>query len=71
MLFIIRDMQGGDKMACSSLSYSNKINRLCRKCDVQGQNSGNPHIKCNNIKMKNIRKMVMQNNNEQLKALNQ
>ena len=32
--FIIRDMQGGDKMACLSLSYSNKIYSLCRKCDI-------------------------------------
>ena len=69
--FIIRDMQGGDKMACSSPSYSNKINRLCRKCDVQGQDSGNPYIKYKNIKIKNILKMVKQNDTEQLKALNQ
>ena len=70
MLFIIRDMQGGDKMACSSLFYSNKINRFCRKCDVQ-KDSGNPYIKCNNIKMKDIQEMVEQNDTEQLKALNQ
>ena len=56
--FIIEDMQGGDKMACSSLFYSNKINRLCRKCDVQGQDSGDPYIKCKNIKMKNIQKWL-------------
>ena len=29
MFFIISDMQGGDKMACTSPCYSNKINRLC------------------------------------------
>ena len=48
--FIIRDMQGGDKMACSSPCYSNKINRLCRKCDVRGEDSGSPNIKHKNIK---------------------
>ena len=69
--FIIGDMQGGDKMACSSPCYSNKINRLCRKCDVQGQDSGNPNIKCKNIKMKKIQDMVEQDDTEQLKALNQ
>ena len=58
-------------MAFSSPCYSNKINRLCRKCDVQGQDSGNPHIKCKNIKMKNIQKMVEQNDTENLRALNQ
>ena len=50
--FIIGDIQGGDKMARSSPCYSNKINRLCRKCDVRGEDSGNPNIKCMNIKMK-------------------
>ena len=63
-------MQGGDKMACSSPCYSNKINRLCRKYDIRGQDSGNPYIKYNNIKMNNIQEMAEQNNNEQLKALN-
>ena len=57
--------------ACLSPCYSNKINRFCWKCDVQGKDSGNPYIKCNNIKMKDIQKMVTQNDTEQLKALNQ
>ena len=69
--FIIGDMQGRDKMTCPSLSYSNKINRLCRKCDVRGEDSGNPNIKCKNIKMKNIQKMVEQNDTDNLRALNQ
>ena len=58
-------------MACSSLSYLNRINKLCRKCDIQEQESGNPHIKCNNIIMENIQKLIKQNDTEQLKALNQ
>ena len=58
MFFIIRDMQGGDKMACLFLSYLNKINRLCRKCDVQGKDSGNPYIKCNNIIIEDIQKWL-------------
>ena len=56
--FIIGDMQGGDKMVCSSTCYSNTINRLCRKCDVKGEESGNPHIKYNKIEMKLIQDMV-------------
>ena len=56
--FIIRDMQGRDKMACLSPCYSNKINWLCRKCDVQEQYSINPYIKCNNIIMENIQKWL-------------
>ena len=48
MFFIIGDMQGGDKMACTSPCYSNKINRLCQKCNVKREDSGNPYIQCQN-----------------------
>ena len=69
--FIIGDMQGGDKMACSSVSYSNRMHRLCRKCDVEGCNSGNPQIVCRKIKMKPVKDMVDQNRTEELDAMNQ
>ena len=58
-------------MASSSPSYSNKINKLCRKCNVKRQDSGDPYIKCKNIIMDNFQQMVEQNDTEQLKALNQ
>ena len=51
--FIIGDMQGGDKMACSAVCYSDKINRLCHKCDDKGEHSGDPYAVCNQIEMKN------------------
>ena len=40
MFFIIGDIQGGDKMACTSPSYSNKINRLYQKCNVKEKTQG-------------------------------
>ena len=69
--FIISDKQGGDKMACSAACYSDKINRLCRKCDVKGEDSGNPYIMCNKIKMEPIQKLVEENKSEELKEMNQ
>ena len=36
-------MQGGDKMACSAAGYSNKMKRLCRKCDIKEEDAGSPH----------------------------
>ena len=47
--FIIGDMQGGDKMCCSAPVYMDRINRLCRKCNVKGRESGNPFIECKKI----------------------
>ena len=53
--FIIGDMQGGDKMACSAVCYSDKINRLCCKCDIKGEHSGDPYVVCNQIKMEKFK----------------
>jgi hypothetical protein len=45
-VFIIGDMQGGDKMCCSSADYSNKMACLCCKCNVKGEDSGDPFVQC-------------------------
>jgi hypothetical protein len=42
--FAIGDMQGGDKMTCTSASYSNTMKRMRRKCNVKGSDAGNPFI---------------------------
>jgi hypothetical protein len=34
--FVIGDMQGGDKISCTSASYSNTMKRMCCKCNVKG-----------------------------------
>jgi hypothetical protein len=45
-VFIIGDMKGGDKMCRSLAGYSNKMARLCRKCNVKGEESGDPFVQC-------------------------
>ena len=71
LFFIIGDMQGGDKMCCTSASYSSKINRPCRKCNVEGKDLGNPNVKCNKISMERVKTMVEQGRIEDLRAINQ
>ena len=71
LFFIIGDMQGGDKMCCTSASYSTKLNRPCRKCNVNGKDLGNPNINCDRISMERVRKMVEEGRIEELKAINQ
>ena len=70
-VFIIGDMQGGDKICCSSAGYSNKMSRLCRKCNVQGDQSGDPFVECKRMSMLKILELVDSNNVEALKAINQ
>jgi hypothetical protein len=71
VIFIIGDMQGGDKICCSSAGYSNKMNRLCRKCNVRGDQCGDPFVKCQRMNMLKIMKLVTTNNIVALKAINQ
>jgi hypothetical protein len=49
VIFIIRDMQGGDKICCTTCHYSNKLRRLCHKCNVRGDESGDPLVQCKKI----------------------
>jgi hypothetical protein len=69
--FIIGDMQGGDKICCSSAGYSNKMARLCRKCNVRGDQSGDPFVECKRMSMLKILELVNSNNANALKAINQ
>jgi hypothetical protein len=34
VIFMIGDMQGGDKMYCTVAGYSNRMNQLCCKCST-------------------------------------
>ena len=58
-------------MACSAACYSDKMKRLCHKCDIKGKDTGNPYAKCMKIKMKAIQDMVEQNQTKKLDDLNQ
>jgi hypothetical protein len=56
--FTIGDMQGGDKMTCTSASYSNTMKRMCCKCNVKGSDAGNPFIECQLMSMVKIMDLV-------------
>jgi len=69
--YIIGDIQGGDKICCSSPAYSNKMSRICRKCNVRGEDVGNPDIICKRIRMTKIKQLVANNQVQALEKLNQ
>ena len=71
VLFIIGDMQGGDKICCSSVAYSNKLSRLCRKCNVRGDESGDPLIQCKRISMVKMIQLVKDDRQDILDQFNQ
>jgi hypothetical protein len=56
--FTIGDMQGGDKITCTSASYSNTMRRMCRKCNVKGSGAGDPFIECQRMSMVKIIDLV-------------
>jgi hypothetical protein len=58
VIFIIGDMQGGDMICCTTGHYSNKLHRLCRKCNVRGDESGDPLVQCKKINMVRIMQLV-------------
>jgi hypothetical protein len=58
VIFIIGDMQGGDKICCTTCHYSNKLHRLCHKCNVHGDKSGNPLFQCKKINMVRMMQLV-------------
>ena len=66
---IIGDMQGGDKHCGSSVCYLKSLNRLCRQCNVKGDDSGNPLIQCKKMSMSKIRQYVLQNRTDKLQKI--
>jgi len=69
--FIIGDIQGGDKMCCRAPTYTNTVNRLCRKCDISGDESANPFADCKNISQVNIIALLENNDEAKLAEFNQ
>ena len=69
--FIIGDMQGGDKICGRTVYYNSNAKRICRKCNVTGQDSGNPNIKCYKINMFKVMKLVQDNNQNILDEISQ
>jgi hypothetical protein len=69
--FLIGDMQGGDKICCTTCHYSNKLHHLCRKCNVGGDESGDPLVQCKKISMVRMMQLVKDNRQDILDDFNQ
>ena len=69
--FIIGDMVGGDKLCCKSPNYSNKTNRLCRKCNIHGNESADPFVECRNISQQKVIELLENKRYDQLDKINQ
>jgi hypothetical protein len=51
---ILGDMQGGDKHCGSVVEYSKTMAHLCRQCNIVGDESGDPLVKCRKMSMVKI-----------------
>jgi hypothetical protein len=51
---ILGDMQGGDKHCGSVVGYSKTMARLCRQCNIAGDESGDPLVKSRKMSMVKI-----------------
>ena len=71
LFYIIGDMQGGDKMCCTSATYRNTLSRPCRKCNVKGSQLMDPLVNCKKISMEHIKDLILHGKSKELKALNQ
>jgi hypothetical protein len=69
--FIIGDMQGGDKICACSPCYSNKMQRLCRKCNIKGSEADDPFVVCKRMIMARIQALVENQEYAKLDAINQ
>jgi hypothetical protein len=54
VISIIGDMQGGDKIRCTAAAYSNRMSQLCCKCNVKGNESGDPFVQCKHMSTNKI-----------------
>jgi hypothetical protein len=68
---ILGDMQGGDKHYGSVVGYSNAMARLCRQCNIAGNESGNLLVKCRKMSMVKIRQYVLDGDVKALKQISQ
>ena len=58
-------------MCCSAAAYNNKMKRPVRKCNVSGNQLGNPNVICKQIVMSKVVKLVTNNCTKHLKNINQ
>jgi hypothetical protein len=63
-------MQGGDNICCTTCHYSNKLHHLCRKCNILGDESGDPLVQCKKINMVRMMQSVKDNRQDILHDFN-
>ena len=68
---IIGDMQGGDKHCATKIGYSINQARLCRQCNISGNESGNPLVECKRMSMTKIRQYVLNGEIDLLNSISQ
>jgi hypothetical protein len=68
---ILGDMQGGEKHCGSVVGYSKNMARLCRQCNIAGDESGDPLVKCKKMSMVKIRQYVLAGEVEMLRLISQ
>jgi hypothetical protein len=68
---ILGDMQGGDKHCGSVVGYSKKMVHLCRQCNIAGDESGDPLVKCRKMSMVKILQYVLDGKVETLRHISQ
>jgi hypothetical protein len=66
---ILGDMQGGDKHCGSVVGYSKEMARLCRQCNIAGNESRNPLVKCQKTSMVKIHQYVLDGEVETLEKI--
>jgi hypothetical protein len=68
---ILGDTQGDDKHCGSNIGYSKDLARLCRQCNITGDESGDPLVKYGKMSMVKIRQYVLDGELDILKAISQ
>jgi hypothetical protein len=68
---ILGDIQGGDKHCGSVVGYSKNMDRLCRQCNIAGDESGDPLVKCKKMSMVKIQQYVLGGEVETLRLISQ
>jgi hypothetical protein len=65
VIFLIGDLQGRDKMCCTTCHFLNKLHRLCHQCNVRGDQSGDHSlIQCKKMNMM-MRMLLLVKDNQQ------
>ena len=55
---VVGDIQGGDKICCRAASYKDSLRRICRKCNIPGNECTNLDFPCRKISMRKIKVLV-------------